>query len=190
MRPFGAWRSVHDHRSSFTKMPLTDYGLPIRSYCGTGTLQLRSGTQVACSFEAGQFPNGDVMVLSHTSADILESNALTGSQVKRRAAGPSTPNSMCRSTCWGRGLTYQQERTSLIGPCACARDRLSRLFLRRTATALSISAFLEARRSLLVTAPAGRFAMHGGWRSTSSTRAGRSPSTSSQCPTTDRSRRT
>ena len=58
-------------------MPLSDYGLPIRSYHGTGTLHLRSGTAITCSFEAGQFANGDVLVLSHTSADVWEDDAAT-----------------------------------------------------------------------------------------------------------------
>ena len=42
---------------------------------GAGTLHLRSGTPITCSFEAGQFANGDVLVLSHTSADVWEDDA-------------------------------------------------------------------------------------------------------------------
>ena len=56
-------------------MPLSDYGLPIRAYVGTGTLQLRSGVSVLASFEAGQFANGDVFVLTHTSADVWDEDA-------------------------------------------------------------------------------------------------------------------
>lgn len=58
-------------------MPLHDYGTPIRSYQGTGTLHLTSGTPVACSFEAAQFQNGDVLILSYTTADVFEDDAST-----------------------------------------------------------------------------------------------------------------
>jgi len=53
-------------------MPLHDYGTPIRIYEGNGTLHLISDTQVACSFEAAQFQNGDVLILSFTAADVFE----------------------------------------------------------------------------------------------------------------------
>jgi hypothetical protein len=56
-------------------MPLSDYGISIQSYQGTGTLHLRSGTQITCSLEAGQLPNGDVLVLAGSSADVWESDA-------------------------------------------------------------------------------------------------------------------
>jgi hypothetical protein len=62
-------------------MRLAEYGVPIRTYSGSGNLRLRSGTLVGCSFEAGQLPNGDVLVLSHSSLNVWEDDAadrLTG----------------------------------------------------------------------------------------------------------------
>jgi hypothetical protein len=56
-------------------MPLSNYGTPVRSYEGSGTLHLRSGAPVACSFEAGQLPNGDVLLLSGTPSDVWNGDA-------------------------------------------------------------------------------------------------------------------
>jgi hypothetical protein len=55
-------------------MPLSNYGTSIRSYQGTGTLHLHSGAVLACSYEAGQFSDGEVLVLSGSSADVWESD--------------------------------------------------------------------------------------------------------------------
>ena len=62
-------------------MPLSNYGTPIRSYEGTGTLRLRSGATLECSFEAGQYPNGDVLVLTVTPQHVWgadEADGFTG----------------------------------------------------------------------------------------------------------------
>lgn len=45
-------------------MPLSAYGTSIRSYEGTGRLRLRTGPPLACSYEAGQLSDGEVLVLS------------------------------------------------------------------------------------------------------------------------------
>lgn len=56
-------------------MPLSHYGSPVCSYDGRGTLHLHSGTPVACSFEAGQLSNGDVLLLSGTPSDVWSTDA-------------------------------------------------------------------------------------------------------------------
>ena len=67
-------------------MPLSGYGLLIRSYQGTWTLHLQSGTAITCSFDAVQCVNGDVLVLSHTSADVWEDDAATAFSAQTIAA--------------------------------------------------------------------------------------------------------
>jgi hypothetical protein len=73
-------------------MPLSDYGRPLFSHQGEGSLRLRSGDAVPCSFEAGQLSNGEVLVLA------MSSTHTWGSDVADRFAGQTANGSRVDAT--------------------------------------------------------------------------------------------